>query len=144
MNNEEIIEIDDRAIERLKKEAHYSRDKRARLCLHNNSDEYVHEMVLVMCRGSYIRPHKHPLGKSESYSILDGEMDVLIYNDQGTVIRRIEMGLPGSGKTFLYRLSMQLWHAPISRTNTVAFIEVYTGPFCKSVDVEYAPWSRQE
>lgn len=139
-----IVEVSDALLDQLKIQARQSTSRRARYCLHVDSDDPVNEMILVMCSDSYIQPHRHPLGKTESYLVLEGEMDVFIYTDAGEVAKTICMGAVGSGKTFLYRLSEPYWHAPVAKTPTVTFVEVYSGPFDKIYDVEYAPWAIQE
>lgn len=144
MSLQGVITVSEEMIDALEEQAESAANRRARLCLHDHPAEAINEMILVMCRDSYICPHRHPFGKPESYCVIRGEMDVIIYNDDGGVIERIEMGVPGSGKIFHYRLAEPLWHSPVPRTDAVAFIEVFAGPFNKSADVEYAPWAEPE
>jgi cupin fold WbuC family metalloprotein len=98
----------------------------------------------VANRDTYIRPHRHPQGKDESYYVVEGEMVVFIFDDSGQVVRHFDMGEFASGKTVLYRLSSNLWHLPVPLTEWVVYHEVFTGPFQKERDVEYAPWSPPE
>lgn len=139
-NKESILTIDLKVLLELKKAAKQSPDRRARLCLHEYPEQSVNEMLLVMCKDSYIKPHRHPPGKHESYYIIEGEMDVLLFDDMGNVIKKIEMGMPGSDKIFMYRLSKNIWHQPVAKTEFVAYCEIFKGPFNKERDVEYAKW----
>lgn len=118
--------------------------KRARLCLHRGPADRVHEMVIALVGSSYVQPHRHPLPKAESYHVVSGEMDVFFFDDDGALIRYVEMGDAASGKPFLYRLSTNLWHMPLARSRSAIFHEVYEGPFVKDVDVQYAKWAPAE
>lgn len=141
--SDDVIEVDASAIEDLLVRAGDSPRGRFRLCLHHSQQDPVQEMIIACRRGAYIRPHRHPHGKSESYHLIQGEMTVFIFDDAGKVVRRIEMGAD-SGKTFVYRLANNLWHLPVPRSEFVVYHEVYTGPFEKEADVQYAAWSPDE
>ncbi len=45
---------------------------RARICTHLQSTDTLHEMLIAMVCGRYIRPHAH-LGKSVSFHMVEGE-----------------------------------------------------------------------
>ena len=59
---------------------------RVRYCSHSSDQERLHEMFIVHTKKSYVRPHKH-IGKAESMSILEGEGDVLLFHDDGKLIK---------------------------------------------------------
>ena len=143
-NTEDIIEVNRATVARLVQLAAQAPRKRYRLCLHRSPDLVVNEMVIVGTRGTYIRPHRHPAGKDESYYVMEGEMVVFIFDNSGKVVRHVEMGEYKSGRTVLYRLSASIWHLPVPLTEWVVYHEVFTGPFEKDRDVEYAPWSPPE
>lgn len=143
-NRQDVIEVGPESLEDLKSRARASPRSRSRLCLHRSVDEDVHEMVIVLCRATFIRPHRHPVGKAESYHVIDGGMDVFLFDDAGKVMRIIKMGAPSAGKTFLYRLMSNLWHMPVVRSEFVIYHETYQGPFRKDRDVEYAGWAPEE
>lgn len=101
-------------------------------------------MLIALAGKSYVRPHRHPAPKAESYHVVRGEMDVFFFDDAGAVVRHVVMGEAGSGKAFLYRLSASRWHMPLARSARVVYHEVYEGPFVKDEDVRYAPWAPEE
>lgn len=142
-NDKEIVEVNAKTIEELKESCARTIRNRFRLCLHHNVNDIVHEMVIVFSRETFISPHRHG-GKSESYHMIDGDMDVYFFDNDGTVTNRLEMGSYGSGKTLLYRLSGNIWHMPVPRSNTVIFKETFCGPFRKEQDVEYPHWAPAE
>ena len=141
---DDILEVDPATVERLKALAADSPRGRSRLCMHHSTDDPLQEMVIACHRGSYIRPHRHPEGKSESYHVIEGKMTVYFFDDEGRVVRRLRMGAAGTGTTFLYRLSAGRWHLPVAVSPTIVYHETFRGPFQKERDVEYAPWSPAE
>jgi len=143
-STEDIVEVDQKEIEHLKGQANDSLDRRFRLCLHRTASDILHQSVIVFCQDAYIRPHRHPIGKAESYQIIEGEMTVYFFDDNGNVVRTIEMGERQSGKTFFYRLGTNTWHMPVPRSEFVVFHETSLGPYNKESDVEFASWSPED
>lgn len=135
----EIVTVDHQDIHSLKEQVMNCPNKRIRICAHENSDDNLHEMIIIIAKGSYIRPHKHHK-KSESFHIIDGLLDVIVFDDVGNVVKIIPMGDSKSGKNFFYRLSAAYFHTLILKTDLVIFHETTQGPWNKG-DTEYAPWS---
>ena len=138
-NNHDILEVGDDWLSRLKIEARQSPTRRARLCLHCDNQDKVHEMLIVFCRDSLMRPHRHN-NKSESFHVIEGRLAVVIFDDAGTVIDRIEMAPQGNGKAFMYRLSSTAWHTVVPQSEYVAIHETTAGPFVAN-ESDYAPWA---
>ncbi|MDB5306308.1 MAG: hypothetical protein JWO38_510 [Gemmataceae bacterium] len=116
--------------------------RRARLCAHPGPDDRLHEMLIVLDQGTYIRPHRHP-GKSESFHVVKGELDVVIFHDDGTVRELIRMGPYGSGRAFYYRLMEPSFHSVLINSPYALFHETTNGPFHQG-EAEFAPWSPAE
>jgi len=143
-NNEPILEITHETVQELKNRALRSKRGRARLCMHFDNDEPTQEMLIVFHHSSFMPPHRHPSGKSESYHLIEGSMDVYFFDDTGTVRRVINMGEKDKKKSFLYRLSSKTWHMPKPTSEWLVYHETYTGPFIKNEDVEFPGWSPLE
>jgi len=143
-STEDIVEVDQEQIEELKKRADSAPDRKFRLCLHRSAEAILHESIIVLREDGYVRPHRHPRGKDESYHIVEGELIVYFFDDDGNVIRRIEMGERASGKTFFYRLGADVWHMGVPKSKFVVYGEAFLGPYNKALDVEFAPWSPEE
>ncbi len=143
-NNQDILEITPKIIDDLKRRALASPRKRFRLCMHHSTAHQTQEMLIVFHKDTFMPPHRHPEGKSESYHVVEGSMTVYFFNDEGKVIRSIEMGEAGGEKAFLYRLSCNAWHMPVPTSECVVYHETYSGPFEKDYDVEFPPWAPQE
>ena len=134
-----IVSVDAAAIAQLKQDATGNARQRIRLCTHPTVDDLLHEMLIVHEKNVYVRPHKH-LGKSESFHVIEGDVDVVIFDDAGSVAQMIRMGAYGSGRHFYYRLAEPLFHTLLIRSAVLVFHEVTNGPFRREGTV-FAPWA---
>jgi cupin fold WbuC family metalloprotein len=116
--------------------------KRARLCAHNSHSDALHEMIICLARGTYVRPHRHP-GKSESFHMIDGELDVVLFEPDGAIREVLHLAPYHSGDLFFYRLNEPCFHTVIPRSPTVLFHETTNGPF-DPTDTEFAEWAPSE
>ncbi len=116
--------------------------ERIRLCTHLDQADSLHEMLIVHEKSAYVRPHKH-LGKSESTHIIEGLVDVVLFDDDGRIERVISMGDYASGKTFYYRMATPIFHTLIIRSDVLVFHETTNGPFDRSTTI-FAPWAPED
>lgn len=137
---EDIVVISAADLKELKRLALINPRRRVRLCAHRSPNDRLHEMFIVHTRDCYVRPHKH-LAKAESMAILEGEVDVVLFNENGSIRQVIPMGTPDSGKVFYQRLSDSIYHTLIIRTDFLVFHESTEGPFLRENTVfpEWAP-----
>lgn len=140
-NDQDIIAVDRAFIEELKKKALLNPRKRIRLNLHQKLDDTLHEMIIVHTKETYVRPHKH-LTKSESFHVIEGNFDVVIFTEKGDIREVIPMGL-GPGKAFCYRAAENTYHGLIPRSDIFVFHEVTNGPFNREL-TQFAPWSPED
>lgn len=115
--------------------------KRSRICIHYTVEDDIHEMVIYHPKETYVRPHKH-MGKDESFHLISGEIDLVIFDESGNIVEVLQMGSYESGRTFYYRISANTFHTQIFRKDTI-FHEVTKGPFDRRDDV-VADWSPDE
>ena len=85
-------------------------------------------MLIVHERGAYVRPHKHP-AKTESTHIIEGLVDVVLFEDDARIERVISMGDYASGRAFYYRMDVPVFHTLIIRSDVLVFHETTNGPF---------------
>lgn len=137
-----VIQVKSSDIQWLKKQAGGNLRERARLCTHRNTKDLLHEMFIVHTRDTYIRPHKH-LGKPESFHVIEGTVDVVVFEEDGGVREVIKMGEYLSGRPFYYRISDPLYHTLIIRSDVLVFHETTSGPFNRA-DTIFAPWAPEE
>jgi glucose-6-phosphate isomerase len=141
-NTTDILEVDQKIIDVLKRRALQAPTRRFRLCLHHSPDEVVQEMVIVHCRDNYSRPHRHTT--PSSCTIFEGELSVFLFDEDGKVTRRIDLGVRESGKPFSLRIGAGVWHVPVCRSEQLVFYETMTGPFRRESANDWAPWSPDE
>ena len=141
-STEKIIKIDKQLIESLKEKAIKNPRKRVRLCAHRDVNDSLHEMLIVLLKDTYVRPHKHPY-KIESFHIIEGSVDVAIFDGDGKILDVIRMGDYPSESFFYYRLSDSLFHVPRLNSEYVIIHEITNGPFKKEETI-FSSWSPEE
>jgi cupin fold WbuC family metalloprotein len=99
-------------------------------------------MLIVHERGAYVRPHKHT-GKTESAHIIEGLVDVVMFDDSGRIESVIRMGDYASGRIFYYRMAIPVFHTLIIRSDVLVFHETTNGPFDRG-DAVFAPWAPED
>lgn len=137
-----VVKVSREDINQLKHVAGKSYRERSRLCAHKDINSSLHEMLIVHKKNTYVRPHKH-VGKSESFHLIEGEVILVLFEDNGNIHEVIEMGNYESGKCFYYRIDVPVFHSILIKTDFVVFHEVTMGPFvCE--DTIFADWAPDE
>lgn len=99
-------------------------------------------MVIAVQGRRYIRPHRQR-SKEKSYTVLEGELTVMFWNDAGEPLRSLDMSAPGSGQALVHRFAAGMWHTVVPRSETVIYVETIAGPFLPG-GTEWAPWAPEE
>jgi cupin fold WbuC family metalloprotein len=142
VTDDPIVRVGPDIIARLKQEARNTPRKRARLNTHRHMDDAVHEMLIVLDRETYVRPHRHA-EKSESFHVIEGEADVVVFDDDGGIAEVIELGPSGGGRCFFYRLAEPRYHTMVIHSDALVIHETTNGPFIES-RTSFAPWAPEE
>ena len=137
-----IAKVKQSDIDNFKQLASRNPRRRVRLCAHGNSNDSLHEMLIVHERSAYVRPHKHP-GKTESTHIIEGVVDIVVFDDNGQIERVIHMGSYDSGRIFYCRMAVPAFHTLIIRSDVLVFHETTNGPFDRK-DTVFAPWAPED
>ncbi len=140
-SKEDIVMVESGDLNTLKKLAKLNPRRRIRLCTHENSKDGLHEMIIFHPKDTYVPPHKH-LNKNESFHLICGEIDCVIFNKLGDLKKTFPMGDYSSGKTFYYRIPANTFHTQIFKKDTF-FHEVTNGPFNRN-DTLTASWAPDE
>lgn len=140
--DEPVVLVNRADVDALKCAAARATRQRVRLCAHRDVGAAVHEMLIVHAQGTYVPPHKHP-GKSESFHLVQGVVDVVIFDDDGQIAAVIAMGDFASGRPFYYRMADPLYHTLLIRSPVVVFHETTGGPFRRE-DTRFAAWAPAE
>ena len=137
-----IVEVGRADIQGLKQAALSNPRRRIRLCGHRDVGATLHEMLIVHARDTYVRPHKH-LNKSESFHVVEGVADIVVFDDSGNVTTVVPMGDYASGRKFFYRLSDPCFHTLLITSEFFVFHETTNGPFART-DTVFAPWAPED
>ena len=137
-----IVPIDTSNINELKEKAKKNPRKRIRICMHKDTNDAIHEMLIVHEKSCYVRPHKHS-NKTESFHIIEGKADIIIFHDDGIINQIISMGDSASGLKFFYRLPPGCYHTLLIHSEVFVFHEITNGPF-NAEETTLAPWSPKE
>ena len=129
--------IDEKILGELKELSRFN-NATVRVCLHSSSDAEQHDMIIIIRKDSYFRPHKHN-HCGETYHVIEGEMGVFSYDDKGSIYDSAFLQ-----KNNLYRVSKGNFHAVLPISDYVIFHESRIGPYLGSKDSIFADWSPEE
>jgi cupin fold WbuC family metalloprotein len=142
VTRERIVQATNELVGQLKEALKTSPRKRVRFCAHPDSQNRIHEMLIALDKSTYIRPHRHP-GKSESFHVIEGQADIVVFDENGQVTDQIPLGDISSGRVFLYRISEPLFHTLIIHSDILIIHETTNGPF-RPEECQFAPWAPEE
>lgn len=117
---------------------------RSNLNLHPTLSDPVQRFLNAIEPGSYVRPHRHrtPQEKWELFVALSGGVVVLVLDDTGKVLDRVELEATGQNKAV--EIPPGAWHTlAATRPGTVLF-EFKAGPYSALDDKDFAPWAPTE
>ncbi len=138
----EIVTLGAPDLEFLKLQADRNPRKRARLCTHLDVNDRLHEMIIINLRDTYVRPHKNT-DKPKSFQIIEGEMDVVMFDEAGEVRAVTRLGQYGSGHPYYFRLHETRYHTLRAISDRVLFQETTIGPF-RPGDTIFASWAPED
>ena len=134
-----IVRVNSSQVEQLVAMSEEAARRRIRICAHSRCEDLLHEMIIVHAKGTYVRPHKH-LGRAESFHVISGRADVVVFDAVGEIFDVIKMGDFASGDNFYYRLNINFFHCMLIYSDHLVFQETTMGPFDSSSTV-FAPWA---
>jgi cupin fold WbuC family metalloprotein len=97
----------------------------SRYNLHASPASSLHSMVILQPFGAYRKPKKH-LGKPKIYHIVDGEMVVVIFEEDGSVRAAHHLA---SDKVLVIHVEADCYHTNMALTPQAVYHEVTVGPF---------------
>lgn len=115
---------------------------RAHLNTHDSLDADVQRLFIATSRDTYFRPHRHSEAhKWEFLVILEGRMDLLIFDDAGTILERCRLS---PSDTRAIEIPAGHWHSYVCHEPDTIVLEVKQGAYvpCKGDDL--AAWAPAE
>lgn len=135
--------IDTTLLHNLHADASVSSRLRCNFNLHQSFDDPVQRFCNALEPGAYVRPHRHrESDKWEFLLPLMGAVAVLLFDDAGKVIEKIELSLNGPVKGV--EIAQGAWHTVIALAPATVLFECKPGPYRVSMDKEFAPWAPPE
>ena len=126
----------------LAKKAADSDRRRSHLNVHDALDAQVQRLFIATEPETYMRPHRHAEShKWEFFVVLEGAIDLLIFEEDGTLHQRIPM-VPD--KTRAVEVPPGSWHAYVCQQSGTLALEVKEGAYIPTPEADFAPWSPAE
>lgn len=117
--------------------------KRTNHNFHESLDDSVQRLVVVMKKGTYIRPHRHAAENKWEFAVaVQGRMQVILLNDDGSLRERVELS-PG-GQTIGLEIPPEVWHTWLALEDDATFFECKRGPYHPEKTNVFAPWAPPE
>jgi cupin fold WbuC family metalloprotein len=138
---ESAVRVSRADIDFIKTKSYSNKRKRIRLCAHKDADDSVHEMFIVHHSGNYVPPHNH-FSKVESYHLLEGVLDVIVFDNDGLILDIIRLDEKSKEGYFYYRIPKGLYHMLIAISDIVIFHEITNGPFDQeAINMHIPKWA---
>jgi len=113
-------------------------EKTARLCMHQNQDQVIQEMLMIHAEPIITGPLRQSRDSSVSYHMIRGAIEISLHHG-GTIGDKIysiekNTGQPSSSSSL--RVPAKIFRTIRTLTDSAVFIEVQSGPFTDS-DTEW-------
>ncbi len=105
--------------------------------LHTDLADPIQRLAIAMEPDTLILPHRHP-HTWEVLTALRGRFIVLVFDEDGTVIERAELGVD----TSVVEIPAGGWHAVLSRDFGGVIFEFKHGPYAPIADADVAAWGK--
>jgi cupin fold WbuC family metalloprotein len=115
--------------------------KRMNLNLHSELSDPIGRFLNAGLAGTYIRPHRHRIGKWELVSVLQGRFDVVTFTSDGVIKDRLPLGPEGAS---LAEIPGGNWHSFVFHAPAAVVLEIKPGPYEPQLDKEFANWAPPE
>ena len=115
---------------------------RAHQNVHENLNSPVQRLFIATEPATYMRPHRHAEAhKWEFFVVLEGQIDLLVFDDTGHLIQRIPMSRT---TTRAVEISPNTWHAYVCMQPGTLALEVKEGAYLPTAEHDFAPWAPPE
>ena len=118
--------IDKTLLDEVSSQAKESSRLRMNYNFHQSLEEKCHRFLNAVEPGTVVPIHRHPT-KDETFVLLRGRVVVYTYNDDGSILERIELN-PNEGR-YGVDIPKGVWHKVESLESGSVFFECKEGPF---------------
>ena len=89
---------------------------RSRICVHEDSNEKLHEMFVIYGKETYVRPNRH-FGKDESIFVLEGACDVYFFDLDGLITEMVELDASDPKAAYFCRIPKEIYHTVVIKSS---------------------------
>lgn len=115
---------------------------RSHLNVHETLDATVQRLFISTEPNTYIRPHRHSQPhKWEFFTVLEGKMDLLMFNDDGIIVQRIRMSRDDVRSI---EIPFNVWHSYVCLQSGTLALEIKEGAYVPSTPQELPAWAPAE
>jgi cupin fold WbuC family metalloprotein len=115
---------------------------RTNLNIHETPDAQVQRFFLAFEPDTYIRPHRHPeTHKWELFIVLEGELELLLFNDAGEITERIPLSADACR---VVEIPPNTWHSYVCLQSGTLALEVKQGGYLPTAEQDYLAMSPAE
>jgi len=130
-------------LDQLIADAKTSPRRRYHFNIHTELTDPIQRLFIAFEPGTYVQPHRHPeADKWEMFVLLKGKAAVLLFDENGCVLQRYELGEAGANR--LIQIPPQQWHTLISLQSETLLLETKPGPYQALEDKDFARWAPKE
>ncbi len=115
--------------------------QRLHYSIHESLADPVQRLFIAARLESYFRPHRHR-EKWECAVVFRGLFDILTFDELGTVIERVAVGVGANGIGF--EISANIWHSWVPMMDESVAFEIKQGPYRPLTAADFAAWSPEE
>ncbi len=138
-----ITLIDNALLDALCVEAAASPRRRKNRNFHPYDEHPGHRLLNAMQPDSYIPPHRHlDPNKDETFVVLRGLLGLVLFDDEGAVVRTARVG--AAGAAIGVDIPHSTWHTAVALEANTVFLEAKAGPYLPFTAAEKAPWAPAE
>lgn len=132
-----VIKVDNIMVQGIKKQAISKPSGKMRYCFHENENAGMQEMLFVIPKTGYARPHMHK-NVAESHVVIDGEGYCVLFDDTGDIMDSFKIS---PKHKFIYHISKEIWHMIVPISDQMVIYEIREGNFNSSTNIfpEWAP-----
>lgn len=117
--------------------------RRLNLNMHADYADPCQRLFNAVEPDSYLRPHRHTdPPKPECFVAIRGRFHLLIFDDAGKIMERIELSPVGA--VVAAEVPVGTWHGIVALEPGSIFFETKPGPYMPLTDKDFAPWAPAE
>ena len=131
MNRKYVSYISENMIDKLEEMCKIEK-KVVRICLHFDTKDDLHNMIIAHPKGWNVKPHANKR-KSKAYHIIRGEMLIKGLDENRKQLFEIKL----SSKYPVFRIEKNIYLELIPLTEIVIFHEIALGPFERELDTVF-------